>query len=158
MFYLSLALVSVLFILFLHSRVSFYTGSENFLEFSGFKIEFKKIIRLFKGRGKRTRSSKLLRYFWKFSPSPRTFKIISQMVIRESERDLFLSTADPFWDGILSGVKYAFGMRNFHPGFALRPFFIFRAGGRLILFVKIGFIWIIDIIRKEVENVLHRGN
>ncbi len=135
-------------------------GRENRIGYFLWSVKISKILKIarkvtiFKKRRKKTDYKKFLKYS-KYLPSGEKSLKIMKCFFRKSRVDLGFSTGDPFFDGILSGWKYAAGVKQPEVYFDDHSWFILRLFVPLSVFVKTGFIWIIDIVKKEVGNVIH---
>ncbi len=160
--FLSVILLICLLIFLLRRRFFVEIGEHNRIGYYIWSVRISSLISLYRryagkrrGNKKRRKSKPDVKKMVRFLPSSGTAISIVRRFREDSITHLDISSGDPFWDGILSGVKYATGTRGLDVQFRSGPWFRFLWSAPAFMFVKIGVIWIIDIIRKEVRNVLH---
>ena len=140
--------------LLLSVKVYLFLGSINQIKIGGYIIPLIKFKAFFKKIARRKRNKKKSGLSFP-SPSPNAVWKMFEESYRGGDVNISFSTGDPHWDGIILGMSYAMGQKRVRAEFLSEPFFVFSWVTKLLLFVRIGLIWIIDIVRKEVKNVLH---
>ena len=142
----------IFFYLLLNVKFYLFLGNVNQIKIGGYIIPLRKLKSFFKRmKGKKKKKKEIGFSF----PSAGTMWNIVKKSYESSDVNISFSTGEPHWDGIILGISYAMGQKRVRAEFLSEPFFVFSWATKLLLFVRIGLIWIIDIIRKEVKNVLH---